>query len=197
MLSINEKPPGFACRAIGILEGRIKLDLATGHKSIILVTADGTEIPGVAQGRAAERILENPSLLFERVRLLVYPRTEKRLLKFITVDLELAPEGEKSSQADLFLIQGMNITQQPSRPQISIRPNKKSKHTFERFWLNLFGHLNENLNCVYQVRTIRKGRKLFIIQSDPQLPKGCIPTERTKRRSSASNQSPKRRVIAS
>ena len=179
MLTIDEKPPGFASRAIGILEGKISLDLQNGDKAIILTTDDGAEVPGVAQGRAAERIIEDPTLLFQRVRLLVYPRTERSLLKFITVDLELAPEGEKSKQADLFLIQGFNIGKKgKSKSQIAIRPNRRSKHVFEKFWLNLTGHLTEDLACVYQVKAIRKGRKLFIIQSDPQLPKGCSPPKR-------------------
>lgn len=188
MFKINEKPPGFASRAIGILEGKITLDLQNGCKSIVLTTDDGAEIPGVAQGRAAERIIEDPSLLFQRVRLLVYPRTERSLLKFITVDVELAPEGEKSKQSDVFLIQGFNIGKRSnSRAQIAIRPNKRSKHTFEKFWINLQGHLTEDLPCVYQVKAIRKGRKLFIIQSEPQLPKGCTPPKRRRENYSSSS----------
>lgn len=178
MLTINEKPPAFASRAVGLIEGRLALHPADGPNAITITTDDGAVIPGSAQSRPIEMILADPSLLGERVRCLVYPRTEKTLLRVQIVSLELA--AERSPQSDLFLIQGWNLgSRRDNLAQVGIRPNRKSKHQFERFWISLHGRLTDNLKCVYQVRAIRKGRRLFIIQSDPQLPREClIPSEK-------------------
>jgi hypothetical protein len=176
MLEINGNPPAFASRAVGILEGQLRLDPVQGERSILLITDDGAEIPGVVHGRAAQRIIEDPSLLGIRVRALVYPRTERNKLKILIVDIEPASIGDRSSQVDLFLIQGFNLgTRNPAMSQIGIRPNKRSKHQFERFWLSLYGHLKDEQRCVYKIRALRRGRKLFIIESDPILPEQCSP----------------------
>lgn len=174
MLTINEQPPAFASRAVGILEGRIVLDPINGEKAITLVTPDGAEIPGVVHEKAAQAIVENPLLLAVPIRALVYPRTVRNRLKVIVVDLEEAGE-DRSKQNDFFLIQGFNIgSRVPEISQLGIRPNKRSKHQFEKFWLSLYGHLTNNERCVYRVKALRKGRKLFIVESDPILPQ-CQP----------------------
>jgi hypothetical protein len=176
MIEINDNPPDFASRAIGILEGQLRLDPAQGERSLILITDDGAEIPGVVHGKAAQRIIEDPTLLAVRVRALVYPRTERNKLKIIIVDIEAANLADRSSQVDLFLIQGFNLgTRNPAMSQIGIRANKRSKHQFERFWLSLYGHLKSERRCVYKIKALRRGRKLFIIESDPILPDQCSP----------------------
>lgn len=173
MIKLDTRPPAFASRAIGILEGHITLNPLEGERSFILTTADDAEIPGVVHGKAAEAIIADPSLLAKRTRMLVYPRTERNRLKLIAVDLEDAGDV-KSSQSDRFLIQGFNIgSRVRGVSQIGIRPNKRSKHQFEKFWLSLYGHLTDEKRCVYQLKAIRKGRKLFILESDPILPKPC------------------------
>ena len=175
MFKIIDKPPAFASRAVGILEGQLHLYPLGGERSIVLKTADGTEIPGVAHERVVQAILKDPRLLFVPVRLLVYPRTEKNRLKIIGVDIE-AKGDETSEQNDLFLIQGFNIgCRNQNMAQLGIRPNKRSKHQFEKFWLTMFGELTDNEKCVYRVKVERKGRKLYIIESDPILPQKCLP----------------------
>ena len=150
------------------------LDPINGEKAIKLATHDGAEIPGVVHERSAQAIVENPLLLAVPIRALVYPRTEKSRLKVIIVDLEEAGE-DRSKQNDFFLIQGYNIgSRVPDMSQLAIRPNKRSKHQFEKFWLSLYGHLTNNERCVYRVKALRKGRKLFIVESDPILPQ-CQP----------------------
>ena len=176
MFTLNEKPPAFAARAVGILEGRLSLTPSNGERSITLSTPDGGEIPGVVHGRAADSIIENPLLLAVPVRALVYPRTHKSRLEIIAVDIEEAGT-EVSKENDFFLIQGMNIgSRLPDMAQISIRPNRRSKHQFKKFWLSLYGHLVENQRCVYKLKALRKGRKLFILESEPILPPSkCSP----------------------
>ena len=108
-----------------------------GDRRILLNVDDGKKIGGVVQGKAKTKILDDPSLLFKRVRLLVYPRTERGILKFQTVDIEEVEEGSVCEQTDLFLIQGFNIgSNNNSVNKIAVRPNKKSKHNFEGFWLS-------------------------------------------------------------
>lgn len=174
MFTLNEKPPAFASRAIGILEGVLALDPAAGPAAIRIITEDGAEIRGSVQRRAIAKVLEDPTVLGRRSRFLVYPRTERNLLKVQVIDIEPAPQ--RSPEADHFLVQGWNLgTRKANQAQIGIRPNKKSKHQFERFWISLYGHLKEDLKCVYQVKAIRRGSRLYIIASDPQLPKECSP----------------------
>jgi hypothetical protein len=176
MLTINERPPAFASRAVGIVEGRLALTPANGENTAELHTDDGTAIPCFVQTKARQTIMADMTMLTSKVRCLAYPRTRRTLLELAIVDVELVAEGERSPQNDLFLIQGMNIgSRRPGYSQIGIRPNQKSHHKFERFWLTLKGHLTDNLNVVYQVRAVRKGRRLFIVESDPQLPKQCSP----------------------
>ena len=171
MITIDTRPPNFCSRAVGILEGMIVLKPVMGLKAFALVTDDGAEIPGGVHGRAAEAIFENPLLLTVRTRLLVYPRTTKNILEILAVDIEPAGD-EVSKQNDMFLIQGFNVgTRSPGKSQIGIRPNKRSKHQFKKFWLTLHGHLNDELRCVYQLKALRKGRKLFIVESSPVIPK--------------------------
>ena len=178
MLTINDNPPAFCSRAIGILEGMIRLDPINGERSFVLTTSDGAEIPGIVHGKAAESILENPMLLAVKTRVLAYPRTEKNKLKLIAVDVEEAGDTT-SRQSDFFLIQGFNLgTRTLGMSQIGIRPNKRSKHQFEKFWITLHGHLKDEMRCVYQLKALRKGRKLFIVESDPILPKKCMPPKR-------------------
>ena len=178
MLTINEKPPAFCSRAIGIMEGMIRLDPISGERSFILVTSDGAEIPGIVHGKAAEAIINNPMLLAVRARILAYPRTEKNKLKLIAVDVEEAGD-DVSRQSDFFLIQGFNLgSRSEGMSQIGIRPNKRSKHQFAKFWLTLHGHLTDEMRCVYQLKALRKGRKLFILESDPILPKKCMPSKK-------------------
>lgn len=198
MLTLDTKAPPFASRAIGILEGHLRLDPINGEKSIVLITDDGAEIPGIVHGKAADAIINDPTLLAVRVRMLAYPRTEKNRLKLIAVDLEEAGDSV-SKQADFFLIQGFNLgSRSKGMSQIGIRPNKRSKHQFERFWITLHGHLKDEIRCVYQLKALRKGRKLFIMESDPILPERC----KSSKRNSPPNNSPQRpvtrgRVIAS
>ena len=174
MLTIDEKPPAFASRAVGIIEGRIVLDPINGEKSITIVTPDGAEIPGVVHEKAAQAIVGNPLLLAVPIRALVYPRTVKSRLKVIVIELEEAGD-DRSRQNDFFLIQGYNIgSRVPEMSQLAIRPNKRSKHQFEKFWLSLYGHLTNNQRCVYRAKVLRRGRKLFIVESDPILPQ-CQP----------------------
>ena len=184
MITIDTVPPNFCSRAVGILEGKIVLNPSAGQKAFLLVTDDGAEIPGGVHGKAAEAIFENPLLLTMRTRLLVYPRTTKNLLEILAVDIE--PAGEVvSKQNDMFLIQGFNVgTRNPGKSQIGIRPNKRSKHQFKKFWITLHGHLTEDLRCVYQLKALRKGRKLFILESSPVVPKNDLASvrERTKHR---------------
>lgn len=178
MLTINEKPPAFVSRAVGILEGRLTLDPSRTEKAVTLTTADGAVIPGGVHGKAMNAIIENPLLLTVDVRVLVYPRTVKSRLEIIVVDIE--EKGQHSSELkDQFLIQGMNIGSKVDfLSKISIRSNRGSKHKFEKFWLNLFGKLNQDQRCVYSVRALRKGRKLFIIKSEPILPKNKCSTRK-------------------
>ena len=178
MLCIDTHPPAFCSRAVGILEGRLQLNPTEGEKSFVLLTDDGASIPGGVHGRAAEAIISNPMLLATTVRILVYPRTTKNFLEVIAVDIEEVG-STSSKQKDMFLIQGFNLgTRSPGKSQIGIRPNKRSKHQFEKFWLTLFGHLTQDMRCVYQLKALRKGRKLFILESDPILPKRCSTSER-------------------
>lgn len=178
MLKLNTNPPAFASRAIGIMEGMIALDFQRGPLAVTLTTADGAIIPGVVHTEAAATILENPQLFSVRCRVLVYPRTEQSKLKIIVVKIEEAGEVI-AKESDLFLIQGFNLgSRNPKMSQIGIRPNKRSKHSFDKFWLSLNGHLNEDQRCVYDVRAVRRGTRLFIISSDPILPKRCKPSPR-------------------
>ncbi len=171
MLTIDTRPPVFCARAVGILEGQLVLNPAGGEKAFKLVTDDGAEVPGIVHGKAAKAIIENPLLLGVRVRLLAYPRTSSNILELIAVDIEAAGD-EVSKQKDMFLIQGYNVgTRSPGKSQIGIRPNRNSKHQFKKFWLTLHGHLNEDIRCVYQLKALRKGRKLFILESSPIQPK--------------------------
>lgn len=175
MLTINENPPAFASRAVGILEGRIGLNPINGVKSILFYTPDGAEIPAGVQDKAAKAIIENPLVLTVPVRALVYPRTRQSRLEVIVIDIEEAGD-EVSEQKDLFLIQGFNIgSKARGISQLAIRANKRSKHQFEKFWLSMYGHLREDMKCVYRTKVLRKGRKLFIIKSDPILPKFRVP----------------------
>ena len=171
MITINTRPPAFCARAVGILEGHLLLNPAGGEKAFKLIDDDGTEIPGIVHERAAKAIVENPMLLAVRVRLLVYPRTSANVLELIAIDIEEAGD-EVSKQKDFFLIQGYNVgTRSPGKSQIAIRPNRHAKHQFKKFWLTLHGHLNDDLPCVYQLKALRKGRKLFILESSPIQPK--------------------------
>ena len=175
MLTIDENPPAFASRAVGILEGRIVLNPINGEKSIVFHTSDGEEIPGGVQDKAAKAILENPLLLTIPVRALVYPRTRRSRLEAIIVDIEEAG-NDVSKQKDFFLVQGFNIGSRASgMSQLAVRPNKRSKHQFEKFWLSMYGHLREDMKCVYRTKVLRRGRKLFIVESDPILPKCRVP----------------------
>lgn len=182
MITLDTHPPNFCSRAVGILEGTVVLNPKGGDKAFLLVMDDGTEIPGGVHGRAAEAIFENPLLLTMRTRLLVYPRTTKNLLEILAVDIE--PAGDKvSKENDMFLVQGFNLgSRNPSRSQIGIRPNKNSKHQFKSFWVTLHGHLKENLKCVYQLKALRKGRKLFILESHPIVPKKDLESVRARSR---------------
>ncbi len=182
MISINTNPPNFCSRAVGVLEGTIVLNPSGGEKAFVLVTDDGAEIPGGVHGKAAEAIFSNPLLLTMKTRLLVYPRTTKNYLEILAVDIE--PAGDVSSkQKDMFLIQGFNVgTRAPGKSQIGIRPNKRSKHQFKKFWITLHGHLNGDLRCVYQLKALRKGRKLFILESNPIVPKADLQEVRNRSR---------------
>lgn len=176
MLSINDRPPAFASRAVGIVEGRLVLTPVNGENTAELHTDDGTVIPCFVQTKARQTIIGDMTMLSSKVRCLAYPRTRRTLLELAIVDLELVTDGQVSPQNNVFLIQGMNIgSRRAGYSQIGIRPNQKSHHKFERFWLTLKGHLTDNLNVVYQVKAVRRGRRLFIIESDPQLPKQCSP----------------------
>ena len=178
MITIDTNPPPFASRAVGILEGRIRLDPIRGEKAVVLITDDEAEIPGMVHGQAANAIIENPMLLASRVRVLSYPRTRKNFLEILVVDVEEAGP-RPSADKDFFLIQGLNLgSRSRGKAQIGIRPNKRTRHHFERFWLTLHGHLKENMKCVYQLRALRKGRKLFIVESAPILPQQCTPQKR-------------------
>lgn len=178
MITLDTNPPAFASRAVGILEGQIQLDPIRGEKAIVLITDDGAEIPGAVHGQAANAIIENPVLLATRVRVLTYPRTRKNFLEILVVTVEAAGP-QPSSDKDIFLIQGLNLgTRSRGKSQIGIRPNKRTRHRFERFWLTLYGHLNENMRCVYQLKALRKGRKLFIVESVPILPHQCSTAKR-------------------
>ena len=178
MFTIDSNPPAFASRAVGILEGHIKLDPTRGEKAIILVTPDEAEIPGNVHGQAAEAIIHNPLLLAVPVRVIAYPRTRKNFLEILVVNVEEAGKTP-SHEKDFFLIQGWNLgSRVRGMSQIAIRPNKKTRHHFEKFWLSLHGHLKENMKCVYQLRALRKGRKLFIVESAPILPPQCTPQKR-------------------
>lgn len=181
MLTINTKPPAFVSRAIGILEGRLTLDPARTEKAVTLTTRDGAVIPGGVHGKAMNAIIENPMLLAVDVRVLVYPRTVKSKLEIIVVDIE--EKGDETSELnDLFLIQGMNRGSKFRHlSRVGIRSNRGSKHTIEKFWLSLFGKLTNNERCVYSIKALRKGRKLFILKSEPILPNNKCQTPKMAR----------------
>lgn len=186
-MQITTKPPSYAARAVGILEGHLRPVPAQGPLAVIITTADGTEIPGVVHKRAKERIVEDPSLMGRKLRFLIYPRTHRNLLEAIVVDLEeIEDESQPSVEADTFLIQGINIgSRLKGQVQIGIRPNRKSPHQFERFWLTLYGHLIQDQKCVYRVKAIRRGRRLYIVESDPQLPDPCKPKRKQPKKEKA------------
>jgi hypothetical protein len=181
MISLDHNPPDFVSRAVGVVAGRLRPDPVNGVQAVILTTEDGTEIPGVIQKQAAKKIMDNPALMVETLECLAYPRTERRLLKLIIVDLEPTELSTWNKDRDIFLIQGMNIGSRLNNVvQLAIRPNRNSTNQFERFWICLNGHLTDDQRVVYKVKALRKGRKLFIVESAPQVQKRCSPHRKQK-----------------
>jgi hypothetical protein len=176
-LRLTTEVSPYASRAVGLLRGRIVPAPNEGPRNFNLFVkeSDGNEtiIPGIMFDQAQRMIIENPSLLMGEADVLCYPRTVGKELHIQA--FELSPSnGKYHPDQDIFLISGMNLgSRYPGRVKIGIRPNrtkKQQKQQFERFWLHLHGFVEGNHRCFYHLRTLRKGSRLYIVESTPRLP---------------------------
>lgn len=177
-IRLNADVSPFAARAVGILRGRILPDPAKGARSFNLeiTERDGRKnlIPGVMLNSAQRDIIASPLLMVSEVDILCYPRTIGRDLSIQAVAIEKAT-GRFHPDADFFLISGINLgCRSEGEVKIGVRPNrtkKEQKHHFERFWIRLYGYLKGDLQAFYHLKAVRKGTRLFIVDSNPRLPK--------------------------
>ena len=161
-----------ASRAVGILRGRIVPDLARAPRGFNLVIQEEdertTSIPGVLLDGALDQIQGDPLLLTATVDVLCYPRTVKKDLTIQVLSIAKS-KGRYHPDQDFFIIVGTRInTRKEGMIKLAIRPNrtkKKTSHKFERFWLELYGFLNDDDMGVHIVKAVRKGVRLFITES--------------------------------
>ena len=174
MLRIDRSNPTFVAKAVGILTGTLTPAADGRHGTI--TTEDEATIPVSLHDRAIAQLLEDPTLFGKRLDFLVWPRTKGMDLCATVLKLEEAVP--KNPDRDLFLIQGVALRNRKftKTAKIGIRCNtsdRKNQSNFDRFWLNLYGHLRDGLvNVVYQITAKRRGSRLFILQSDPHIKTG-------------------------
>ena len=161
-----------ASRAVGILRGRLVPDMERQPRGFTLVITEQeghtTEIPGVMLDGALNRIQEDPRLLGSEIDLICFPRTVKKNLTIQAYDITRA-KGRFNPDQDFFVIVGKRInSRRDGVVKLAIRPNrtkKKTSHNFERFWLELYGYLEGDLQGAYIVKVIRRGCRLFVTES--------------------------------
>ena len=161
-----------ASRAVGILRGRLVPDLERQPRGFTFVITEReghtTEIPGVMLDGALNRIQEDPRLMGCEVDLICFPRTVKKNLTIQAYDITKA-KGRYNPDQDFFVIVGSRInSRREGVVKLAIRPNrtkKKVSHNFEKFWLELYGYLEGDLQCAYIVKAIRRGSRLFVTES--------------------------------
>lgn len=174
MIKIDRSHPSFVAKAVGILTGT--LTPSPDGRSGLITTRDGNKIPATLHNRAITTLQHDPSLFASELDLLVWPRTCPYDLEVIIVNLDVA--ATTNPDRDVFLIQGMALrsTTHSKIVKIGIQNNssdRKNTSTFEKFWLSLHGHLTDGLiRTVYQIETVRKGNRLFIIKSVPHIRQG-------------------------
>lgn len=174
VITIDRSAPSFVARAVGVLTGTLRP--SPDGSSGILITRDQIEIPITIHERALAKLIADPTLFTEEVDCLVWPRTNAMELRAIVINLETA--AKNNPDRDHFLIQGISLrSRQFTRTsKIGIKPNtsdRKNTSRFERFWISLHGYLAEGLlNTVYQVKALRKGSRLFIVESCPHIRQG-------------------------
>jgi hypothetical protein len=177
MITIDRRHPTFVAKAVGVLTGQL-IPKPDGRTATILCVDSGTQvmIPATLHDRAIEQLMADPSLFGKKLDLLVWPRTCPHDLEVIVITLEAAVPN--NPDRDHFLIQGMALRMKPNSKmvKIGIRNNSSDRNNtsrFERFWLSLHGHLRGNhVNTIYQVKAVRKGSRLFIIDSSPHIKTG-------------------------
>jgi hypothetical protein len=174
MIRIDRSNPSFVAKAVGVLTG--KLAPATDGRNAKIITDDGIEIPVSLHDRAIAELTTNPVLFTTRLDFLVWPRT--RGMDLVGTVIKLEEAAPRNPDRDLFLIQGMALRNRrfSNTAKIGIRCNtsdKRNRSNFDKFWLNLHGHLREGMvNSIYQITAKRRGSRLFIIQSDPHIKTG-------------------------
>lgn len=174
MISIERRHPSFVAKAVGVLTG--KLVPSPNGRTGTIVTRDNIHIPASLHDRAISLLRDDPTLFTAELDLLVWPRTCPYDVEVIVVTL--AKSEVNNPDRDHFLIQGISLRNRPNSKisKIGIRNNTSDRNNtsnFSRFWLNLHGHLREQMvNTVYQVKAVRKGQRLFIIESNPHIKQG-------------------------
>ena len=174
MITIDRSTPSFVARAVGVLTGTIRP--SADGRSGTLITRDQIEIPITIHDRAISTLMADPTLFTKELDCLVWPRTSSMELRAIVIAIEAA--AKNNPDRDQFVIQGISLrSRQLTRTsKIGIRPNTSDRSNtsrFERFWINLHGYLTDGiLNTIYQIKAVRKGSRLFIIESAPHIKQG-------------------------
>jgi hypothetical protein len=164
-----------ASRAVGILRGRLLPDLERMPRGFILEITEESgvvnRIPGVMLNQARDQITADPTLIGGMVDILCYPRTVKKDLTIQAVQITPAT-GRFNPDQDFFWITGTRMkTRAEGMVKLGIRPNrtkKQTSHHFEKFWLELYGHLQDDSEGVFLVKAVRRGNRLFVVESSPR-----------------------------
>jgi hypothetical protein len=165
-----------ASRAIGILRGRFLPDLERMPRGFIVEIIEEqdksvTRIPGVLLNQARDQFMKNPALMGQMVDLMVYPRTVKKALTIQAVQIAPAT-GRFNPDQDFFYVTGTRMQiRTEGMVKLAIRPNrskKQMKHNFEPFWIEAYGHLNGEKEGAYLTKMVRRGNRLFVVESQPR-----------------------------
>ena len=175
-LRITHQQNPHASRAIGLLRGRLLPDLERMPRGFILEIKEEnsetvTRLPGLLLNQARDQVFENPALMGQMVDLLVYPRTIKKDL--IVQALQIAPAtGRFNPDQDFFYVTGTRMRiRTEGMVKLAIRPNrtkKEIKHSFEPFWIEAYGFLEEDKDGAYLTKMVRRGNRLFVVESKPR-----------------------------
>jgi hypothetical protein len=175
-LRVSQDLSVHASRAIGVLRGRLLPDLERMPRGFILEITEEhgdkvTRLPGLLQNQARDQIFENPTLMGAMVDVLCYPRTIKKNLTIQAVQIAPA-EGRFNPDQDFFYVTGTRMRiRTEGMVKLAIRPNrtkKAIKHSFEPFWIEAYGHLEGDLDAVYLTKMVRRGNRLFVVESKPR-----------------------------